>query len=75
MPIRPLLASGSFSPEDVTLLCAAFDDCLSQLCLVDRNDPTVIMVAKRVISLAQAGQRDPVLLRDQVVKSFTNGVG
>ena len=32
------------------------------------------MVATRVIALAQEGERDPSMLRDQVVKSFTKGL-
>jgi hypothetical protein len=71
MPIRPLLAGGSFSPEDVAVLTSAFEDSLRALRLVDRNDPAVLTVAKRVIALAQEGERDPIILRDRVVKSFT----
>jgi hypothetical protein len=41
--------------------------------LVDRSDPAVVLVAKRVIALAKEGSRDPIVLRDRVVKSFRNG--
>jgi hypothetical protein len=67
-----LLAGGSFSPEDAAVLAATFEHCLRELHLVDRNDPAVLMVARRVIALAQEGERDPIILRDRVVKSFTN---
>jgi hypothetical protein len=40
--------------------------------LVDRSDPAVVLVAKRVIALAKEGSRDPIVLRDRVVKSFRN---
>ena len=62
MPIRPLLEGGSFSPEEVAALAAAFEDCLLALRLADRSDPAVTVVAKRVIDLAQGGTRDPILL-------------
>jgi len=53
MPIRPLLQEGSFSPEDITLLVTAFEDALTALGLVDRNDPAALLVAKRIIQVAQ----------------------
>ena len=72
MPIRPLLEGGSFSPEEVAALAAAFEDCLLALILADRSDPAVTVVAKRVIDLAQGGTRDPILLREAVLKSLNN---
>jgi len=75
VPIRPLLTAeaDAFGPEDVAALIAAFEASLRALRLVDRNDPAVLMVARRVIDLAKAGNRDPAALRDQVIKSFRNG--
>jgi hypothetical protein len=52
------------------VLAAALKDTLRQLRLVDRNDPVVTMVAKRIIELAKQGERDPIRLRDQTVRSF-----
>jgi hypothetical protein len=75
VPIRPLLEaeSGAFGPEDVTALVSAFEASLKALQLVDRSDPAVLMVAERVIALAKKGSRDPIMLCDQVVRSFRNG--
>jgi hypothetical protein len=70
MPIRPLLQDGVFSPEDITALATAFEDTLSALGLVDRNDPAVLMVAKRIIKMARQGERNPTRLRNSVVSQF-----
>jgi hypothetical protein len=70
MPIRPLLQDGVFSPEDVTALTTAFEDVLRSLGLVDRNDPAVLMVAKRIIELARHGERDPTRLCNYVINQF-----
>jgi hypothetical protein len=70
VPIRPLLQDGAFSPEDITALATAFEDTLSALGLVDRNDPAVLMVAKRIIELAKDGERNPARLRNSVVNQF-----
>jgi hypothetical protein len=75
VPIRPLLAAGAFSPEDAATLIAAFEDSLRALKLVDRSDPAVTLVAKRVIALAMGGERDPKLLREAVLQSFRNDPG
>ena len=76
MPIRPVLfGSGAFSPEEVAVLTTAFEDALRALSLVDRKDPAVTIVAKRVIELAKGGEHDPILLRDAVLKSLRNGPG
>jgi hypothetical protein len=39
---------------------------------VDRKDPAVLMVAKRVIALGKAGNLDELALRDEVVETFKN---
>ena len=70
MPIRPLLTSGSFSPEDIASIAVAFEDTLSALGLVNRKDPAVHMVAKRMFELASGGEHDPIMLRDAVLKSL-----
>lgn len=70
VPIRPLLQDVSFSPEDVTALTTAFEDSLSALGLMDRSDPAVLMVAKRIIELAKHGERNPARLRDYAVNQF-----
>ena len=71
MPIRPVcFGSGAFSPEEVAVLTTAFEDTLNALGLVDRKDPAVTTVAKRVIELARGGEHDPILLREAVLKSL-----
>ena len=74
VPTRSLLRDG-FTPEDITVLVAAFEQSIQHLRLVDRNDPAVNFVAKRIIKLAQQGERDPILLRDAVLKSFKDDPG
>jgi hypothetical protein len=65
--------AGAFGPDDVRALASAFEASLRELGLVDRSDPAVMLVAKRIIALAKEGTRDPIVLRDRVVKSFRNG--
>jgi hypothetical protein len=70
MPIQRLLEINAFGPEEIAILTTAFEDALRSLCLVDRTDPVTQMVAKKLIELAQQGERDPIRLREGILKSF-----
>jgi hypothetical protein len=60
-----------FDPNDLALLGCVFDETLQQLGLVNRNDPAALLVAKRIMKLAQEGVRDPVQLREGAVAAVT----
>jgi hypothetical protein len=38
--------------------------------LVDRTDPATQLVARRMIELAQQGERDPIRLREGAIKGI-----
>jgi hypothetical protein len=69
---------GSFGPDEIRVMTAAFDQILDDLRLwkrddgssVDRGDPVVTLVAKRIIELAKKGERDPTRLRDSALSSW-----
>jgi hypothetical protein len=63
-------AEACFSPEVVSAIATAFENTLSDLGLVDRNDPAAAMVAKRIIKLARQGERNPADIRRQAVDLF-----
>ena len=70
MPITRLLNGSVFSPDDITILTAAYEDTLRTLRIVDHSDPTTEIIAKRIFALAQQGERDPVRLREGALKSL-----
>ena len=71
MPIRRLLQSHVFDPDSIAVMVTAFEDALRELRLTDRADPATELVARKVIELAERGERDPARLRDQVVRSLS----
>ena len=71
MPIRQLLDSNAFNPEEVTMLRDVFEDTLRALQLVDRSDPVTSLIAKKIIELARRGERDPARLRQAAVQAFS----
>ena len=70
MPITRLLQNASFGPDEITVLVRAFDDALGRLG-VDRNSPVAEALAKKIIKLAQQGERDPKKLRQHAVRSVS----
>jgi len=70
MPIHRLLQNHAFGPEEIAVMVTAFEDALRELRLVDRADPAVEIVAKKIIEFAQRGERNPKRLREEVLRWF-----
>ncbi len=58
---------GAFGPDEIAVMTIAFDKLLLDFKLANRDDPLVRMLAKLVIELVRAGERDPEKLRQQVL--------
>jgi hypothetical protein len=58
-------------PDDIKIIVTAFEDTLRALRLVDRKDPATAVVAKRIIALAQQGERDPIRLREGAMQGLS----
>ena len=67
VPIRPLLKNHAFGPDEIRVLTTAFEDTLRTLRLTNRADPVAEIIARKIIELAQQGERDPVQLREYVI--------
>jgi hypothetical protein len=70
VPLRGLVRTGAFEPEQVAMLGQVVEDVLQSLGLVDRANPLSELVAKTVIELAQTGERDRVRLKQLTLKTF-----
>jgi hypothetical protein len=70
MPIIRLLQNASFGPDEIKVLVRAFEEALGTL-RVDRDDPISDALAKKIIELAQQGERDPILLRQHAVRAVS----
>jgi hypothetical protein len=56
--VTPFLRRKGFDPEQVEAMGAAFANACEALGLANRLDPITVMVAKKIIELAQRGFRD-----------------
>jgi hypothetical protein len=68
--IYRLLQQAAFNPEDIERLVAAYEDSLRTLKLTDRSDPLTETIAKKLIEVAQTGERDPRLLRRRALAAL-----
>ena len=59
MPITPFLDDTKFDPETKRVLGLAFEMARVALRLADRGDLANEIIAKRIIELAKAGERNP----------------
>lgn len=66
MPINYNISDHLATNADI--LVDAFGGALKKL-LVDRRDPEALVVAKHLISIAKAGERNPARLRDLTVQA------
>ncbi len=62
MPISIFLEGQKFDPETKRIMGVAFELTRAALRLVDRDDLAVAIIAKKIIELAKAGERNPDLL-------------
>jgi hypothetical protein len=70
MTIHRLLQNIPLEPEDIERLVAAYEQTLPALDLVERDDPLMQAIAKKIIEIGQTGIRDPAQISELVVKAF-----
>jgi hypothetical protein len=70
MPIIEFLDGCDPDPEAKRVMGIAFEMALVALRLADRSDLVNGVIAKRIIELAKAGERDPERLCDGALKEF-----
>ena len=71
MPVCRRLHNSAFTPEHFQAMGQAFEETITRLGLVNRDDPIVELVAKKIIELGLQGERDSVKLREQALMAFT----
>ena len=67
MALYRLLQNSAFGPDEIERMTTAYADALRVLELVDRTDAITEIVAKKVIEIAQTGERDPLRIRARAI--------
>jgi hypothetical protein len=59
MAIYRLLQGAVFDDKAVKAMTTAYEAALVELKLADRNDPLTETIARKIVEIAQTGERDP----------------
>jgi hypothetical protein len=70
MPLYRMLNEAAFDPDAVKALTSAYESVLAALGLERRTDLLTQTIARRIIEHARRGERDPIKLRDIVLKEL-----
>jgi hypothetical protein len=70
MAIYRLIAKGTFGPEEIEAMTAAYEAALVDLGLVDRDDPITEIVATAIVSVSSRGERNPVVIKDRALNAI-----
>jgi|ERR1700741_2919809 hypothetical protein len=70
LPITPFLKSRVYDPEVTKAMGVAFEKACRTLGLAPTSDPATEAVAKVIIDLAEAGERDPEQLYRHAIAHF-----
>jgi hypothetical protein len=65
--IYRLLRREIFEPEDLRLLAMLYEEIAKTLGVTDQNVPISQLIARKLIELAQAGERDPESLKELTI--------
>ena len=68
--MQRLLGEAVFPPEDIARMTKAYDAALQLLRLTDRHDPVTEIVAKKIIEVTRAGERDPPKICARAIKEL-----
>jgi hypothetical protein len=65
-----LIAIGSFGPDEVKAMVAAYESALTDLQLIDRNDPLTELIAKSIVNVTATGERDPENIKERALNAL-----
>ena len=73
MAIYRLIANGSFGPDEIKVMTAAYEAALVELGLADRDDPITEIVASAIVTVASKGERNPTIIKDRALNTIGAG--
>jgi hypothetical protein len=69
--IYKLIANGSFGPDEIEVMKAAYEAALVDVGITNREDPITELIAKSIVNVTASGERDP----KEVMQRALNALG
>jgi hypothetical protein len=70
MAIYRLIANGSFGPDVIEGMTAAYEAALVDLRMIDRSDPLTELIAKSIVNVTATGERDPEIIKERALNAL-----
>jgi hypothetical protein len=65
-----LIAAGTFGPDEIKAMAAAYEGALIDLQSIDRNDPLTELIAKAIVNVTATGERDPETIKERALSAL-----
>ena len=65
-----MIANGSFGPDEIEVMKAAYEAALIDVGVTDRNDPITELIAKAIVHVTWPGERDPKQVMDRALNAL-----
>ena len=70
MAIYKLIANGSFGPDEIELMKAAYEAALIDVGVTDRDDPITELIAKAIVNVTATGERNPKEVTERALNAL-----
>ncbi|MGE5162419.1 MAG: hypothetical protein ACM3IH_00120 [Sphingobacteriales bacterium] len=70
MAIYRLIANGSFGPDEIEVMKAAYEAALVEVGVADRDDPITELIAKSIVNVTATGERDPKAVMERALNAL-----
>jgi hypothetical protein len=70
MAIYRLISNGSFGPDEIKVMTAAYEAALSDLAVTNRDDPVTELIARAIVNITATGERDSTLTKERALNAL-----
>jgi hypothetical protein len=70
MAIHKLIANGAFGPDEIRVMSDAYETALVVLQLGNSDDPIAELIAKSIINVSAAGERDSAQMAERAINAL-----
>jgi hypothetical protein len=70
MAIYKLIANGSFGPDEINVMKAAYEAALVDVGISDRDDPITELIAKSIVNVTATGERNPKVVMERALNAL-----
>ena len=70
MAIYRLIANGSFGPDEIEVMKAAYETALVKVGVAKRDDPITELIAKSIVSVTGSGEREPNKIMERALNAL-----